>query len=544
MEPLNCTPDSAEESSYALHPHIFECEGSQEWIRERSSSAFLLPGDIQFQSVREAMGREEAVFLDLKCRIEHLQEKLRSSQMRFSRLASQVAPIQRLPDELLLKIFSQLSVHTTFTNYQGLLTLVLVCSAWRRLVLGSPSLWTGIALKWGKDCIVGTDTIPDPNPERLAQWLKRSKRALLDLNLHYPFCNRDREFNCDVLSGKLLMECHRWRSLRMKGYDTILSLYQALSHGVPGLQGPGFSELKYLKFTDTYDIAGHNIFTEIQASRLVELRVYSTTITSNSLTSMLSSTPNLETLVIRRGFLGDHQEQANSSSGLKLRLLKHVNWDVQCSDFGQSNPKVLILLSHILASAPGLEKLKIIGNHPGPECSIWSGGHTDWLRSRPRLASVLDLNLKVRIGFLNDLQSDLQTLTEFVSLFPNVETFALRAIWSQSITDDIDHRRSLKLTTIVVSAVKALDMRHLKRVKFCRLPLDQDQLDPLRKLLVESGVDMDEERCKYVHRDWAQDEQFLGEIIHTNTKGYRNGYNRRDGGYVSEYSSDDDADDL
>ena len=78
--------------------------------------------------------------------------------------AGVVAPVNRLPTELLRVVFS-----LALTNASQC-TLAAVCSRWRDVVMADCLLWSVLR--------VGKRTLPG-----LSVWLKRSKGALLDLTL-------------------------------------------------------------------------------------------------------------------------------------------------------------------------------------------------------------------------------------------------------------------------------------------------------------------------------------------------------------------------
>ena len=116
------------------------------------------------------------------------------------------APINRLPDELLLRIF-ELSIHASALASQECdvhrhrkRQLAGVSRRWRDVVLHSPSLWTTIKLS------------PTWSETFVAAHVARSSQSLLDIEMCY--CERVTQAFC--MSVALLATCHqRWRSLRL-----------------------------------------------------------------------------------------------------------------------------------------------------------------------------------------------------------------------------------------------------------------------------------------------------------------------------------------
>ena len=132
---------------------------------------------------------------------------VRTQRMKVEELARRIpAPINRLPDELLLQIF-ELSIHASVAAFQECdvhrhckRKLAGVSRRWRDVVLHSPSLWTTIKLS------------PTWSESFVAAHVVRSSQSLIDIEMCY--CERVTQAFC--MSVALLVTCHqRWRSLRL-----------------------------------------------------------------------------------------------------------------------------------------------------------------------------------------------------------------------------------------------------------------------------------------------------------------------------------------
>lgn len=115
------------------------------------------------------------------------------------------ASINSLPVEVILSIFGlNLPAIASFRTRVPPLALTHVCSLWRRIALGAPSLWTQVRLReFGSK---------HRNPSALLDlWLERSSNTLLDVQL-LEIGGKDKRF--DSLAAKISPHCHRIRSLR------------------------------------------------------------------------------------------------------------------------------------------------------------------------------------------------------------------------------------------------------------------------------------------------------------------------------------------
>jgi hypothetical protein len=524
---------------FALHAEIFESEGSQTWAREHPCNPLILPGDTRYQDVQEAMRQEETVFTDIQQQIAVLQGQLRASRVRFSRLASQIAPIQRIPDELLSKIFLADSLHATFADYEDLLSLNLVCSKWRRVALDTPLLWTDVTIRWGMSHAKKGRNL-NPTSDRLQSWLKLSKYALLSLDLFFPMSGGNNEHICDALSHTLLLERERWKSLRVEGNQTITALKRVMS-SVLVAQRLKPQMLQYLEFA-SIEVMEDNIFEGIQATKVVKLKFDDMSFSRKALMSLLSSTPNIETLVFRHCSLDEHSEPVPSNPELQLNELKYIIWDLQHDSSDEADVQLLEILAHVLASATALEKLSVFGSDSSVYNPLWgaAGGRAQRLQSYPKSSTVVKLNLKLRIMDLDLLDASMKSMTEFVALFPRTETFTLRFFWSED-TDDVMQRETLvNSTSAIISAIRSLGVKHLKTVKLCKIPLDKAQIEPLSSFLTDSGVRVDLDVCQTFSAEGDQPEFEVGEFIWEN----EGSHDILDYGFESDEDSDSPSSEI
>ncbi|KAJ8093066.1 hypothetical protein PM082_020547 [Marasmius tenuissimus] len=179
---------------------------------------------------------------------------------RVAKFRSLLAPVHRLPTELLVSIFKyatecgDLQEQITPTEAPRIVTISMVCGRWREITLSTPSLWSSISL-WLFDWIYVEkmddedeytyeirDTEEITRLTRILQlFLKRSQSTQLDLRLKftlsYPMADCETRAVGSVLDV-LLPSASRWKSLTIPVSAGLLSDLPALSlfQNLPSLQ--------------------------------------------------------------------------------------------------------------------------------------------------------------------------------------------------------------------------------------------------------------------------------------------------------------------
>jgi hypothetical protein len=510
---------------------MLESEGWHSWTRKQSTSSPKFPGNTRFRSAQESIRQEEALFSDRKIQNQTLQERLCANRFRFSHVASQIAPIHHIPDELLSKIFLDGALHSTFSDYRNLQKLTLVCSRWWRVARDTPSLWTDITIRWGAGYSNKIRNL-DPTLQRLSPWLALSKRAPLHLNLCFPMGSVHAGRMCDALSQRLIKECERWRSICLDGNHTVAPIKRVMK-----AQNRQLKSLKYVEFAHI-DAMEYPIFEGVQARQVARLSFDTTSLNINVLMSILSSIPNLTTLSFRRCYLEKHCNPDFLTPTFQLNELKTIFWDLQYGSSCEDELKDLKALTQILSIAPTLEKLKVFAGDSSVFNPILGGGgsRADWLRSCSISSSVTELNIKVRIEDLDVLQSSLSALTEFVILFPNVQSFIFRLLWSHDADQIMEREALAAFTSAIISAVKCLGTEQLTHVKFARLPLDEEQLHPFQKHFSETEIKLELDTCVTYPLD-DKEAVDVSDLLRKDKSNKACDY--RD--YVSEFDDDSDA---
>ncbi|KAJ7189113.1 hypothetical protein C8R46DRAFT_34916 [Mycena filopes] len=179
--------------------------------------AYTLPTnltDLTFIHGLVNQGRRELARYDAEIeRVEAIFAELCSQRgalaRHVDRYKSMVAPVRRLPPELLMEIF-ELCGHPRGADL-NLLALSQVCSHWRRVAVGTPGLWSHVDVdtnSWRSSRLSAATLLG-----RLDDSLQRGGALPLTLCVDV---GRDAEYNINVVKA-LIKHAPRWRSLSFSG---------------------------------------------------------------------------------------------------------------------------------------------------------------------------------------------------------------------------------------------------------------------------------------------------------------------------------------
>jgi len=150
------------------------------------ATGFVLSGN-EAHPLRSSIEEQERIILDIDARIGCLKRQL--MQLRARRLAfvessatkrALLAPVRKLAPEILGEVFKWCIPVARFINdpcgritpNSAPLLLIQVCRQWRRVALGTPHLWTTLALECD----------PAVNPRIvISMWLQHSRSLPIDI---------------------------------------------------------------------------------------------------------------------------------------------------------------------------------------------------------------------------------------------------------------------------------------------------------------------------------------------------------------------------
>ncbi|KAE9401963.1 hypothetical protein BT96DRAFT_817156 [Gymnopus androsaceus JB14] len=148
----------------------------------------------------------------LQSRIISIQQKKDRLEVHLRAYASLIAPVRRLPDDVLREVFkydcSEPCKLFLLRIRDGPLKVGAVCSHWRSIVVSTPSLWSRISLRVGLEPFSSTCHV-------LQLFLDRSKQVALELVVNF-FCS-DGIFQEDPAFRAIASEAHRWTKLSVHG---------------------------------------------------------------------------------------------------------------------------------------------------------------------------------------------------------------------------------------------------------------------------------------------------------------------------------------
>lgn len=162
--------------------------------------------------------REEEIAI-AKQQISALQTKIASIQDDIAAKKAFIAPIRRLPFEILGEIVAVCA--TRDASPQVLRTLSSICRTWRDATLRTPKAWTRIIIdtqKYYADHRTRLHTVRD-----LQEWLDRSGTCTKDLDLSLTYATAD---DRKLLLSLVQQHAHELRSLRLdQGQRTDCDIY-------------------------------------------------------------------------------------------------------------------------------------------------------------------------------------------------------------------------------------------------------------------------------------------------------------------------------
>ncbi|KIK65771.1 hypothetical protein GYMLUDRAFT_240248 [Collybiopsis luxurians FD-317 M1] len=246
--------------------------------------------------------------------ISRLENQLQSARVRYEEaqekaiaLRSLLAPIHRLPNELLTQIFD------------SPFCLSAVCSRWRSLCLLHSKVWSKIAV----DCIEGSEL-----GNAVDLYIERSKPQLLTIHISYLPNGLFHRGEHSMLLQKLVSSCARWRHVT-------LSL-ESLSREIPYLSGLDFPALESLNFEKAKDSVADlgiftrsptlqtlNAYTRLIPNQEVLGRIIKLSLLSGGMHQVLRLCSNIQTLTISEEVKG--MFSFNLPAAIPVPTLTHLH---------------------------------------------------------------------------------------------------------------------------------------------------------------------------------------------------------------------------
>jgi hypothetical protein len=216
-----------------------------------NSSAIYSPA--QTREFSKTIGEMEADIARVDCEMfrlqeamDHMQNERRKLESSLDEYRSLVAPIRRIPPEMLSEIFLHcLMDDTEILVAEAPLLLSFVCRRWRTVAISTPQLWSSVCVKSIRK---GSISI-----EMLQIWLLRSCNSPLTLSVNAESFD-------DVVVARsyinaLIPHCRRWQDVEFALPVSLLSMFNAVAGSLPLLQKLGLYIDTLDPFLDAFKVA-------------------------------------------------------------------------------------------------------------------------------------------------------------------------------------------------------------------------------------------------------------------------------------------------
>ncbi|KAL0581615.1 hypothetical protein V5O48_000431 [Marasmius crinis-equi] len=281
------------------------------------TSRFLLDAAMEMRRCDDEMERYKTGILLLKNKKKGLQEAA-------EKVGSLLAPVHRLPDEMLIRtLLLERGTDLVALDPNVIartIELMMVCGRWRDLILSYPGLWSDLAVRFA----LWEDKFPAL--ERLVRiFMDRSGKRPLSLELGFEGVSNDMEPHAATIIRILAHDCARWRRVSFCDALPIGNLLQ--------------------------QIPSPAVFSDLQA-----LRISSREPLSSAVYSFFGNSPALISLEV-----GTHDTSLDTTSNLPLYRIEELTIRDVLS---------VPVVSEFLVSFPLLKSLELvnvggdIGDHP------------------------------------------------------------------------------------------------------------------------------------------------------------------------------------
>ncbi|KAK1221520.1 hypothetical protein PQX77_015639 [Marasmius sp. AFHP31] len=168
----------------------------------------------------------------LKAAILLLEARQTGLKKAMEKYRSLLAPIRRLPSEVLLEIFAYFCEESDIIEDKipEAQTLSSVCRHWREIVTSTPGLWSSFCI----DFTYHAESVSASYTKITSLFMTRSKTSPLHISMSFP-SDACMVFNMDVTLKLLVNHSHRWESLQISGVE-YLSHYHRGAFDLPNLR--------------------------------------------------------------------------------------------------------------------------------------------------------------------------------------------------------------------------------------------------------------------------------------------------------------------
>ena len=394
--------------------------------------------------LREALRLATPIVPQLDDDISHLQmlldELRRKREPLLNFIAEQntiLAPIRRLPAEILAKIFVLCMNYDTssFDPMQSPLLVGRVCRGWRQVALSTQKLWSSI-----------TVTNYRSSSKMVKLWMSRAISAPLTIHLDSTYRSAG---EIESAIAVLVQYCDRWQHLDMNFYRTPPSCLTSIRRNLPLLESLRIRSST--AFVNIFEVAPHlhTLSLDSWTSR-IRLKVPWSQLTELE-TEVSCSTDGLYTLKLMPNLVKCTMHKSNNSGSvlphnITILTLSHLRFFCLLS----IRPDNIFNHLHL----PTISALRIRYQDK------WQTSDTRWYSRQPFISLLSSHTLrKLEIEDGLSKYEDSTHIAHFLQAMPALEELHLRGLDSRWVTADLLHLLTRRANTdVLVPALETLEI--------------------------------------------------------------------------------------
>ena len=401
--------------------------------------------------LREALQLAIPVVHQLDDDISHVQmllDELRRKRKPLQKFIAEqntiLAPIRRLPAEILAGIFVLCMNYdiSSFDPMQSPLLVSRVCRGWRQVALSTQNLWSSITV---------TDYRSSSKMAKL--WMSRAISAPLTIRLDSTYDSTYRYSSnvgeIESVIAVLVQYCDRWQHLDVSFYRTPPSCLSSIRHNLPSLESLRIRSST--AFVNIFEVAPRlqTLLLDDWMSR-IRLKIPWSQLTQLE-TQVSCSTDGLYTLKFMPNLVKCTMHKPNNSGdilphNISVITLSHLRF------FCLLRIRPDNMFNHL--HLPTISTLRI-----GYQ-DKWQTSNTRWYSRQPFMSLLSSCTLrKLEIGDGLDGYEDSTHIAHFLQAAPTLEELHLRGPSYPWVTADLLHLLTRRPNTdVLVPALEALEI--------------------------------------------------------------------------------------
>jgi hypothetical protein len=506
---MSSTEDDCQENeSYVPEPPVapsdFYSESfAKEKVRDGTDDPPLSLNSPQYHLARDSIKTHQERILHLESEVRRLRRDIRSSRLEVTCCGWQIAPIRRVPDEILAEIFANDVLHTSFYEFHNkhnpspLLSILLTCRRWYQVATQATQLWRHVEIRYDKRAWKHRDL------HRLFdQWLTRSRQAPLSVQIH-AFGNVENNYVPGIAFQRIFREFPRWRTLELANDGASSRIVQHINQCSRKEELlPQVSNLHTLMLhrMSELDPILVRALEKVGIGSIVRMEIDCRQMLLPTLGNLLAGASDTEVLSIRQTLLygaEDTNQLKKWTASSRLPRLKKLSF--------QAHPRIrgipyIQIFRSLLSSETETIELSIPTSKGADRLlGIHTTNSSNWVATQPPLPNVHDLWFNFELGLreraflhLGDTVAGFKT---FLAAFPNVRRISVQSTARYDKELDVNpftqsYHQLLTQTRPLLEALEAVkSLEHLQTLELKDLLIVEESLSRLKRCLMESSED-------------------------------------------------------